>query len=137
MSPPPGSRIITQITLESLAGVVGQCVNCNEVWGFHCEVNVTGYYCELGAKITQTLLSEDELATSTIGDGNHDQCTPYPFHAGSSRASLQEPSITLLCCRFHQDLLLLLFTVDRLPAGHQPKCAQVRKPTQGEMHDVR
>ncbi|XP_017050236.1 uncharacterized protein LOC108094274 isoform X2 [Drosophila ficusphila] len=66
--------------LTTIPAILGQCVDCNAKWKFHCETNLTGYFCAPGAYVYQRELPDDVLRTSTrTYETTYSQCTPYPF----------------------------------------------------------
>ncbi|KAH8348600.1 hypothetical protein KR084_009056, partial [Drosophila pseudotakahashii] len=80
-----------------LSGILGQCVDCNAHWKFHCQTNYTGYYCAPGAYINKKVILKDECLTSirAFDQGPFSPCTPFPF---------QITYIETFCCLYSPSL---------------------------------
>ncbi|KPU77291.1 uncharacterized protein Dana_GF26394 [Drosophila ananassae] len=76
-------------------GILGQCVDCNAKWHFHCKSEHTGYYCAGNKSVIEKYtLSHEDFATSTEQIiMPFDVCTPYPYilHFAESYCCLYSP----------------------------------------------
>ncbi|KAH8284966.1 hypothetical protein KR054_003313, partial [Drosophila jambulina] len=68
--------------LNLFPGVVGECVDCNKVIKFPCQVNRTGYYCEPGSEVSVNYVPGNEHITARPKPipGSFDECTPPVFN---------------------------------------------------------
>ncbi|KAH8237256.1 hypothetical protein KR038_008346, partial [Drosophila bunnanda] len=80
-------------------GVLGQCVDCNKIYEFHCLVNRTGYFCETGAVIHTIKTSPLDYRPKLV-ETLADACTPKEFNV---------EHVETLCCFFSPELGCQLF----------------------------
>ncbi|XP_017125835.1 uncharacterized protein LOC108145130 [Drosophila elegans] len=117
-----GAINIIAIVLLLIPGILGQCIDCNAHWKFHCRTNYTGYYCAPGAQIHQKVTSNyTYLRTTSSNDTPYDRCTPYPF---------QIPYIETFCCLYSPKVgcqLALnprIFHYEKLPVSRCGDCME-------------
>ncbi|XP_020815625.1 uncharacterized protein LOC110189755 isoform X1 [Drosophila serrata] len=77
-----GTQLLVAAVLLLGPGAMGQCVNCNKIYKFHCQVNRTGYFCEPGSIIHTVHTGPFHDVTSTVKpfDDPHESCTPKEFN---------------------------------------------------------